>query len=514
MDNPEPRAQYLNVVLRLIERTSLRIPRFQRHFVWGEKEVIDLMGSIQKGYPIGSVLTWKVEASDEYFSGFRELPFPPADEAMRSFEVILDGAQRLSSLYGCLKDPSSDPVYRVFYDLRTRQFQHRTELHHVQAWHLPMDTLFDSRKFLAIQSAIADLEDGEELLPRALDLYSTFQDYQVPIIALSNAALEDVVEVFRRINSSGTPLSSVDFVRALTWRSSFDLEETFEDFEERYQGTPLEGLTEDFLVRCLSIASELSLDTRDVIQLKALSNREGGLGSEVESMTAALDEVAQFIGHIGIAGVHEIPYEIQRLLLFAMKHADVDVAEDELERWFWKSTFAEEHQGKPESYTSRLVRELRHGNVAPALEVRKSVDPLLFADRVRRAGSAVALGFDLLMRKSAVRSLLSGTEISGAEALHGILFSRQELELAGMDGVKSPSYLANLVLLSREDAAEWKTLRSTHSLSDIYVLAATRYADADLVWENQAVLVGLEEEPILALRTRSQALLARVVKFG
>ncbi len=214
MDNPEPRAQYLNVVLRQIARTALRIPRFQRHFVWDERDVIELLGSIQRGYPIGSVLTWRVEASDEYFSGFRHDPFPEADDALATFEVVLDGAQRLSSLYGCLRNAAASPIYRVVFDTRNQSFHHASA--HVDPWQIPMDALFDSRRFLEVQATISTLADSEDLLPRALDLYSTFQDYQIPIIAISNAVLEDVVEVFRRVNSSGTPLSSVDFVRALT----------------------------------------------------------------------------------------------------------------------------------------------------------------------------------------------------------------------------------------------------------------------------------------------------------
>src|SRR3954454_6809178 len=105
MENPEPRAQYLNVVLRQIDKTALRIPRFQRHFVWGERDVLDLLGSIENGYPIGSILTWRVDRDSNYFSGFRADPFPRVGNAddVGSFEVILDGVQRLSSLYGCLR---------------------------------------------------------------------------------------------------------------------------------------------------------------------------------------------------------------------------------------------------------------------------------------------------------------------------------------------------------------------------------------------------------------------------
>jgi hypothetical protein len=488
MDNPEPRAQYLNVVLRQISRTALRIPRFQRHFVWDERDVIELLGSIHKGYPIGSVLTWRVEAADEYFSGFRHDPFPEADDTLRAFEVVLDGAQRLSSLYGCLRNAQADPIYRVTFDTRQESFQHQG-LEPVQDWQIPMDSLFDSRRFLEVQAKISTLADAEIRLPLALDLYSTFQDYQIPIIAISNAVLEDVVEVFRRVNSSGTPLSSVDFVRALTWQSSFDLEETFDAFSERFQATPLEGITEDFLVRCLSIAAGLSLDSRDVGQLKSLSTRQGGLSREVSAMEKALEGAALFLTRLHVQGMREVPYDVQRLLLFSFKLYELDVEEDVLEDWFWRSTFAEEHQSKPESYVTRLVRAMREGDPLPALEIRKPIDSDLLATRGRRAGSAVAVGFDLLLRRLGARSLLSGEEVTAHEGMHGLLFDRGELAEARSAGLRLPSGgpLANIVLLSPSDAVEWRYLRKSRSVSDLFELCQSRTGNATDIWSSQGL---------------------------
>lgn len=511
MENPEPRAQYLNVVLRQIEKTALRIPRFQRHFVWGERDVLDLLGSIESGYPIGSILTWRVDRGSDYFSGFREDPFPPVDDELGNFEVILDGAQRLSSLFGCLRNPGSDPVYRVVYDLGSCEFVHQGDIRTLEARHVPMESLFDSRRFLAVQGEITELPEGEEFLRRALQLYSTFQDYQIPIIALSSAVLEDVVEVFRRVNSSGTPLSSVDFVRALTWRSSFDLQETFEDFAERYQGTPLEGLTEDFLIRCLAISANLSLDPRDILQLKTLADREGALTREVESMRQALNRMASFLERFEITGMHEVPYEVQRLLLFGLMHYLVHIPEQEIEDWFWRSTFAEEHQSKPESYVSRLVREIRDGNPEPVLEVRRPVEPDLLATRVRRAGTAVATGFDLLLRRSGARSLLSGDNLSSTEVLHGLLFARQQLEANGQGKAPSAQVLANLVMLTPSDATEWKNLREGATLKELHAECDGRTGEADAIWATQGLDGELGEGSTAVLTQRSRALLGRVV---
>jgi len=513
MENPEPRAQYLNIVLRQIERTALRIPRFQRDFVWGEKDVLDLLESIQKGYPIGSILTWKVERDSEYFSGFREVPFPPADQTVTAFEVILDGAQRLSSLYGCLRNPEADRIYDVSYDLRGGAFVHTSDLGEAEPWFVPMDALFDSRKFLAIQGKLTELEDGDDVLRRALDLYSIFQDYQIPIIALSSATLEDVVEVFRRVNSTGTALSPVDFVRALTWRSSFDLEETFEEFADRYQATPLEGLTDDFLVKCLAITAGLSLDARDVVRLKRLADREGALANEVESMRQALDAMAELLARFQIRSIDEVPYEVQRLLLFGLMSFSPDTPSEQIEDWFWRSTFAEEHQGKPESYVSRLIREMRGGNAAPALAVRRPVDDDLFAARVRRTGTAVATGFELLLRRTGARSLLSGEPVVGSDALHGLLFTRSELEADFGAALVSAQILANLVLLTPDDASAWKTMREQDRLliDEVFAACEARTGEAAEIWATQGIFMPLPDDVADALYWRSVALLGRVL---
>lgn len=512
MDNPEPRAQYLNVVLRQIDRTALRIPRFQRSFVWGERDVLELLGSIEKGYPIGSILTWKIDGADEYFSGFRETPFPPAGDSLGGYEVVLDGAQRLSSLYGCLRNAEAGDIYRVVYDLRAREFVHAGSVAVEGGWHVPMSALFDSRRFLAVQGTISELDDGETLLPRALDLYSTFQDYQVPIIALSNAPLEDVVEVFRRVNSSGTPLSPVDFVRALTWQSSFDLEETFEDFAARYEGTPLEGFSEDFLIRCLAITAGLSLDSRDVVQLKALSNRHGGLDGEIAEMRVALDVLAGLLAPLNIRGMKEIPYEVQRLLLFALVHYGMADSADEVWSWFWRSTFAEEHQSKPESYTTRLINAMRAGDASLALDIRKPIDSRLLAERTRRAGSAVTVGFDLLLRNRGARSLISGEIVDQQSGVHGLLFDRSEL--VPEDGGETPSarILANLVLFSPPDAEAWRSIRPEMSLSGLYEVCEARTGSAEEIWRSQGLVPPFDTlSPIALLERRSAELLGGII---
>ena len=41
---------------------NIKIPPFQREFVWKQEQVIELLDSIIKDYPIGSILLWETKA--------------------------------------------------------------------------------------------------------------------------------------------------------------------------------------------------------------------------------------------------------------------------------------------------------------------------------------------------------------------------------------------------------------------------------------------------------------------
>src|SRR5438046_1644131 len=86
-------------ILTKVAAGQIRIPKFQRGFVWEPDRVAYLMDSIYKGYPIGSLLLWRTgeKLKDERNLGPFELPSP---EANFPIDYVLDGQQRLTSLFG------------------------------------------------------------------------------------------------------------------------------------------------------------------------------------------------------------------------------------------------------------------------------------------------------------------------------------------------------------------------------------------------------------------------------
>src|ERR1700694_4624750 len=78
---------------------KLRIPDFQRAWVWDRKKVVALLDSIYREFPIGSFFFWRAPTMyNKYFRDIAGLRLPPprlTEEVM----FILDGQQRITSLY-------------------------------------------------------------------------------------------------------------------------------------------------------------------------------------------------------------------------------------------------------------------------------------------------------------------------------------------------------------------------------------------------------------------------------
>jgi uncharacterized protein with ParB-like and HNH nuclease domain len=94
-----------------IRAHRLLLPAIQREFVWGPEKVEWLFDSLLQGYPIGSFLFWDVRDSQakadyRYYEVLREYreryqTHNPQFQTVgfSDFEAILDGQQRLTSLY-------------------------------------------------------------------------------------------------------------------------------------------------------------------------------------------------------------------------------------------------------------------------------------------------------------------------------------------------------------------------------------------------------------------------------
>lgn len=93
----------ISTLVDMYKRGELRLPEIQRHYVWRGTRVRDLLDSLYRGYPSGSILMWE---TDEPVPT-RDFAIKQDSTAFAGRKLLLDGQQRLTSLTAVL---NGDPV--------------------------------------------------------------------------------------------------------------------------------------------------------------------------------------------------------------------------------------------------------------------------------------------------------------------------------------------------------------------------------------------------------------------
>ena len=90
----------ISTILDQIDNGAMALPEFQRGYVWNREQVRRLMHSLYRRYPVDSLLVWVTKTEGAPSRGDGTL-------TPGSVELILDGQQRMTSLYGLMPRSSA-----------------------------------------------------------------------------------------------------------------------------------------------------------------------------------------------------------------------------------------------------------------------------------------------------------------------------------------------------------------------------------------------------------------------
>ena len=206
----------VGAILGLIDAGQFVIPEIQRPFVWRRSQVRDLIDSLYNGYPTGYIITWKnpdVKTKDGKVSNGRH--------------VLIDGQQRVTALMAAISgmevlddDFRKDRIKIAFNPLAedpSKRFEVQDVSHlKDKKWIPDISVLFkpDFNMFSFAQAYTVANEniDMNELF-NILTKVKEIANRQIGVIQLDHSLdIDEVTEIFIRINSKGTALSQSDFV--------------------------------------------------------------------------------------------------------------------------------------------------------------------------------------------------------------------------------------------------------------------------------------------------------------
>ena len=274
---PQPQSKKYEVLFTGIDSGQIKIPKFQRDFVWGNDQTAKLIDSIIKGYPIGTFILWKTreELRSVRNVGNIELPEAPKGDAV---QYILDGQQRITSLYavrkGILFDREGETIdYKQISINLEQEPSDSDQLVYVE----PLEGVNSISVHKLLTGKVMEFATDFGPYLEKIDTYrSRLLGYDFSTVVIEDYPIDIACDVFTRINTGGTELTLFEIMIAKTFDNArgFDLAEKYQNLlDNSGNGKDLEDANFDTIpsvtvMQCVAACLVGQIRRKDILKIR------------------------------------------------------------------------------------------------------------------------------------------------------------------------------------------------------------------------------------------------------
>lgn len=464
-------------IRNIIDRISsgeIRIPAFQRGFVWEPSQVAFLLDSIYKGYPIGTIFLW---TTSERLKSERNLGQFKLDEPRKDYPInyVLDGQQRITSLFSVFQTslvPSvnlEDIDWRdIYYDVNAGESLQESSFYALRPEevdnnrHFPMNVMYDSGKY---RRATEFFINDTNKIAKIDGVQEKFKEALIFVQSLPTDDRDKVAIVFERINRAGTELDIYQLLVAWSWSEEFDLRKKFEDLAEEISSFGFGDIVDDqdLQLKCCSGIILGEADSSSILRLRGEDVRDKFI--EIENgIKGAIDFLKT---ELKIPSLHVMPYPAMLVSLscfFATKNDSgfgiSDNQRRQILKWFWQSLFSRRYSAAINVHHKSDIDEFAKLRENPDYKVKKieaNIEADFFKKNQFNIKNVNTKTFILLLSQNNPKSFLSGTYVILSEVLKRVnrnefhhIFPIKYLEREGFRK-EEINRLANFCFLNNAD---------------------------------------------------------------
>ncbi len=407
-EDTNPKA--LKTLLSEIDSRTMVLPDFQRDFVWEPNATQELIVSIANNYPAGSLL--RVRDAKRMFAA-REFEGAPAIDGVQHTFLVLDGQQRLTSLYQAFYGVGEHRYYldlkklkeggdfdeAIFYERTTTKWVKTHESFELQAKELilPLSVLRGGAggflQWLLRATNPMPAEQRTQLLDALTGIneqwIKTIDDYHFPVVTLSDRTEPDALcTIFETLNRTGVKLSVYELLTARFWPQNIRLRELWDTAREQFPIIADFEVDPYYLLQSISLACRQtpSSKRKDVLNLKA-SDIQAWWNKVVTGLVTGLSILRD---DCKVVLAKWVPYHTMVIPLAAVlarsgmpRTAEAGAYREKLKRWFWCAVFGQAYEKAPNSQSAKDVNELGewlNGGLAPESVRTMRFDPKALRD--------------------------------------------------------------------------------------------------------------------------------------
>lgn len=397
-------------ILKDIDLGVNQLPDFQRGWVWDDDRIRALIASISNSYPVGALMFLGYGGDTVRF---KYRPFTGSTANCEPEILVLDGQQRLTSIYGAMfcrnavptKTDKNKEISRFYYldiekclsstidridaiisipedrtirqnfgrdiilDLSTKDKEFENHM-------FPLNIVYDS---IASTMWMNDYQKYHNYDPTILQRYAKFiaeilvpiQGYKAPVITLSKDTPKDAVcQVFENVNTGGVSLTVFELITATFAADNYELRK---DWDTRYEtlvqksalsasnldvAVLAEVSSTDFLTAITLLSryyirknggEAVSCKKKDVLRLTLPEYQQ-----YANDLTEGFIQAASFLKEQRIFSSRDLPYTTQLIplsVLFAIlkSKAQDSTVKSKISRWYWCGVFGEMYGGANET---------------------------------------------------------------------------------------------------------------------------------------------------------------------
>ena len=419
MGMPHGDTELIRDIVKSIEDGDYRIPRFQRDFVWEIKKSAALIDSIFRGYPIGSIILWKTKNKLNCV-GKKDLGgiLIKGRETGRYTSYIIDGQQRLTSLFMAVKGLTTGKG-QDFSQICVSLVASGDDQLVYDA--LPKDA--DPEDYISLKDLYDGAVDGKHHKEK-MHYFGILQRYSISVIDLDDdeIGLEQVVEIFERLNLGGKKLNMFSIVAARSYfppteeEEGFDLTKKLDTLNKKLKETNYGTIADATFLQV--IAACLIGKTQKTEILKRLKDKQ--VRDNYDAIEKAIFEAIEHLKGKGYGAVVSglLPYE--RLLVpFAYFHYHqkrkqiTKFQEKYLVDYFWRCVLTKRFNNAADANTEvdlARIQAILKGK-QPTQERIVLSPKSIFENGRFILSSGYVLGMLCLMAQKTPQSLSLGTRI-------------------------------------------------------------------------------------------------------
>lgn len=364
---PKPDSKkYIDLIWE-IQKGWIKVPKFQRNFVWSIDKTANLLDSILKWYPIGTFILWETNERLNDIKNVWNLELPQIPDDIK-VQYVLDGQQRITSLYAAYLGAKIKKEWEkkvtdyseIYVDLEwdiDSNDQQIVVSRKPEHWNFISlhEVLNFNDYFLQIKENYTD-----EILKKIYQYAQYFSTYDFSTIVLRKEDIDSAIEVFTRINTWWQTLTLFEIMSAKTYdeEQDFDMEEKFYRLRKELEEIKYDTISSSIILNTISLILSKNKECKRRIILQLDKQAIINIWDDVISALKESIDYFRSVYRIPVSTI--LPYDSLLIPFSYFFYYNKEKPRWEqiklLEEFFWRMSLSYRYSSSTES---RLAQDIR-----------------------------------------------------------------------------------------------------------------------------------------------------------